>query len=364
MEEHRHVVVGVDAGGDDDVDFGHQVGDGFDAGDVATQSDDREVDERVDPLALELLQLGHGPCLLRLFVPLLRGLLDLGTQDEDVLVHEGLSQCRSLHWPSHGVDLRHSPPSRCPVRPRSGDGGIVPAGGVTPPIPPAPDRPPPGTPLHDPARPGVTMGHGRVGRMWVHLCRPAPIGDAGSSLQPGGPLSPDAGLPDVVIRAATETDLERIVELFVHGSLVEGKEDPADASAYRAALGEIMQGAGEVLVAEVGHEVVGVCQLIVFRHLQSRGGLCAEVESVHVHPDWRSQGIGRILMGAADRPGESPRVLPRAAHLQPGAARRAPLLCRPWVSWPRTRVSSWRWTEPVQGSQLARSWRHPSAARA
>ncbi len=117
VEEHRHVVVGVDAGGDDDIDFRHQVRDGFDAGDVATQADDREVDERVDPLALELLQLGHCPCLLRLFVPFRGGLLDLRTQDEDVLVHEGPSQGRSLHWPPHGVDLRHSPPSRCPARP-------------------------------------------------------------------------------------------------------------------------------------------------------------------------------------------------------------------------------------------------------
>ena len=38
--------------------------------------------------------------------------------------------------------------------------------------------------------------------------------------------------------------------------------------------------------------MVGVCQLVVFRHLQARGGLCAEVESVHVHPVWRGQGIG------------------------------------------------------------------------
>jgi GNAT superfamily N-acetyltransferase len=37
----------------------------------------------------------------------------------------------------------------------------------------------------------------------------------------------------------------------------------------------------------------------VFRHLQARGGLCAEIESVHVHPDWRSRGMGRVLMSAA-----------------------------------------------------------------
>jgi GNAT superfamily N-acetyltransferase len=112
-------------------------------------------------------------------------------------------------------------------------------------------------------------------------------------------MSPKGRLHHVAVRTATEGDLPRIVELFEHGSLVDGKEDRADMASYRAALGEIMQGSGDVLVAEVAHEVVGVCQLIVFRHLQSKGRLCAEVESVHVHPDWRSQGIGRILMGAA-----------------------------------------------------------------
>jgi GNAT superfamily N-acetyltransferase len=105
--------------------------------------------------------------------------------------------------------------------------------------------------------------------------------------------------PEVEVRNATEADLERIVELFEHGALVEGKEDPADLSPYRAALSEVAQGPGRVLVAEVGGEVVGVCQLIVFRHLQARGGRCAEVESVHVHPDRRGQGIGRVLMAAA-----------------------------------------------------------------
>jgi GNAT superfamily N-acetyltransferase len=104
---------------------------------------------------------------------------------------------------------------------------------------------------------------------------------------------------EVVIRQARDDDLARIVELFEYGSLVEGKEDPTDLAPYRAALADIAQGAGGVLVAELGDEVVGVCQLIIFRHLQSKGGLCAEIESVHVHPDRRGGGIGRVLMEAA-----------------------------------------------------------------
>jgi len=104
---------------------------------------------------------------------------------------------------------------------------------------------------------------------------------------------------DVVVRVAVEADLGRIVALFEHGSLVEGKEDPTDVAPYRHALHEIEQSSGQVLVAEVGGQVVGVCQLIVFRHLQAKGGLCAEVESVHVHPEERGHGIGSVLMGAA-----------------------------------------------------------------
>ena len=102
-----------------------------------------------------------------------------------------------------------------------------------------------------------------------------------------------------MVRDGVDADVDRIVALLGLGSLVEGKEDPFDLAPYRAALAEIVQGPGSVLVAEVGDQVVGVCQLIVFRHLQSRGGLCAEIESVHVHPDRRGGGIGHVLMEAA-----------------------------------------------------------------
>ena len=43
----------------------------------------------------------------------------------------------------------------------------------------------------------------------------------------------------------------------------------------------------------------GSASSIVFRHLQARGGLCAELESVHVHPDHRGAGVGGALVREA-----------------------------------------------------------------
>jgi GNAT superfamily N-acetyltransferase len=104
--------------------------------------------------------------------------------------------------------------------------------------------------------------------------------------------------PGVVTRRATEADLGRVVELIALGVLpgATSAEDRADLTPYRAALREIQDTSGAVLVAELDGEVVGVCQLVVFRHVQVRGGLCAEIESVHVHPDHRGRGIGSVLV--------------------------------------------------------------------
>jgi GNAT superfamily N-acetyltransferase len=103
-----------------------------------------------------------------------------------------------------------------------------------------------------------------------------------------------------VIRPAQAADLPALIELLRLGALVPDKEDPRDFDCYADALNEIAADprGGAVLVAELDGTVVGVCQLIVFRHLQERGGRCAEIESMHTHPAWRGHGIGGALLDA------------------------------------------------------------------
>jgi GNAT superfamily N-acetyltransferase len=102
--------------------------------------------------------------------------------------------------------------------------------------------------------------------------------------------------PDVTVRVATADDAGRLAELL-HGGALTAKEDPGDAGPYADALDEIIATPGnDVLVAELDGRLVGMCQLLVFRHIQERGGRCAEVESVHVDAALRSTGVGTALM--------------------------------------------------------------------
>jgi GNAT superfamily N-acetyltransferase len=96
------------------------------------------------------------------------------------------------------------------------------------------------------------------------------------------------------------SDTPRLAALLAAGTL-RGGEDRGDLPAYQSALDEInaTPGAAMVLVAESQGQVVGMCQLIMFRHLQERGGRCAELESVHVDERYRSSGIGGALVEAA-----------------------------------------------------------------
>jgi GNAT superfamily N-acetyltransferase len=112
-------------------------------------------------------------------------------------------------------------------------------------------------------------------------------------------MSPAPLFETVVVRPGRPEDLARVVELFELGGLAPGKEDVTDVARYDAAWADIAAGPGGIMVAELEGEVVGALQLIVMQHLQNKGGLCAEVESVHVHPDFRGHGIGRVLMQTA-----------------------------------------------------------------
>jgi len=109
-------------------------------------------------------------------------------------------------------------------------------------------------------------------------------------------VAPEHG---VVIRSATVDDVAVLVALLRAGTLGM-REDDTDLTAYEDALREITASThGDVLVAQLAGRVVGFCQLIIFRHLQACGGLCAEIESLHVDEPSRSGGIGGALLEAA-----------------------------------------------------------------
>lgn len=108
-----------------------------------------------------------------------------------------------------------------------------------------------------------------------------------------------AGVPPVTVRDAEPGDVPFLAEILAGGSM-RGSEDPGDLAAYRDALAEIAATPGVwVLVAAAGGTAVGMCQLVTFRHLQERGGRCAEIESVHVAAERRGRGIGSVLIAAA-----------------------------------------------------------------
>lgn len=117
--------------------------------------------------------------------------------------------------------------------------------------------------------------------------------------------SPDRGrvggrIAGLTVRNATTDDAAALVELMEAGALGTPAAVPDDLTPYRAALEEIASTPGtEVLVAEIDGAVVGMCQLITFRHVQHGGGRCGEVESMHVTPARRGTGIGGALLEAA-----------------------------------------------------------------
>ena len=104
----------------------------------------------------------------------------------------------------------------------------------------------------------------------------------------------------VLIRPIEWDDVTAASLVVQGGSLTPEGEDESDVQRYWDAVEETRRRRGDVLVAIVNDEVVGVTQVMVFPHFQHTGGWCAELESVHVRRDLRSQGVGAKLLAAAE----------------------------------------------------------------
>jgi GNAT superfamily N-acetyltransferase len=104
----------------------------------------------------------------------------------------------------------------------------------------------------------------------------------------------------VVIRPIERDDVPAASLVVQGGSLTPEAEDESEVQRYWDAVEETRRRRGDVLVAVVNDEVVGLTQVMVFPHFQHTGGWCAELESVHVRSDLRGRGIGAKLLGAAE----------------------------------------------------------------
>jgi GNAT superfamily N-acetyltransferase len=102
------------------------------------------------------------------------------------------------------------------------------------------------------------------------------------------------------VRPIAYEDLAFAIVILQEGSLTPQYEDPARVDAYWRAVQDTRDSGGDVLVAVVDGEVVGVCQVLVFTHFQHAGRPCCELESVHVRSDHRSQGIGTLMLAHAE----------------------------------------------------------------
>jgi GNAT superfamily N-acetyltransferase len=105
---------------------------------------------------------------------------------------------------------------------------------------------------------------------------------------------------EVLIRPIAFGDVGPASLVVQGGSLTPEVEDESNVDSYWSAVEETRRRRGDVLVAEMNGEVVGVCQVLVFQHFQHTGGWCCELESVHVRSDQRGLGVGSRLLAAAE----------------------------------------------------------------
>lgn len=116
-----------------------------------------------------------------------------------------------------------------------------------------------------------------------------------------------SGADDLDIREARRDDVARIAELVMLGAakatrtpaeIAEAAQDPAHLSGFD----QIQASPDNTLfVAERGGEVIGTFQVTLIPGIAEFGRKRAKLESVHIDPAMRGRGIGRVMIGFAER---------------------------------------------------------------
>ncbi|MET9465341.1 GNAT family N-acetyltransferase [Streptomyces sp. NPDC006544] len=108
---------------------------------------------------------------------------------------------------------------------------------------------------------------------------------------------------DLLIRPATEEDLQAIVALLADDPLGATRESTDDLTPYVAALKRLTDDPHQhVVVAVRAGRVVGTLQLTIVPGLSRKGSTRSIIEGVRVHADERGSGLGtRFVEWAIER---------------------------------------------------------------
>ncbi|MCX5417868.1 GNAT family N-acetyltransferase [Streptomyces sp. NBC_00059] len=107
----------------------------------------------------------------------------------------------------------------------------------------------------------------------------------------------------ITVRSAAETDLSALLALYSELNPDDAPLPEASAGAIWAAISR--QQGRTILVAEAGDAVAGTADCIVLPNLTRGGRAILFVENVVVADAFQRHGVGRQLMEAAVRLGES-----------------------------------------------------------